>query len=259
MRVRSRRGAIVLPVRPDDTVRPGHAFLPMHWGSAYMGGHGVNALTNPARDPVSRQPELKHAAVAVEPARLPWQAMAWIAGDTAVLRAQLAPWLRGFEYAALLPCAAGPGVRLRLAAAAPAPSHVVDALAQALRLDRPHAAFDDVSRGIVRRVRLAGDAPGADAPGAFMLAGDVRAHDGLMAWAEGGAAPASLATLLMARGPAAPRPRTICACVGISEDAIRSGIEAGMDVAQLKDRLGCGSGCGSCLPEVRRMVALHGA
>src|SRR5690606_7081646 len=208
VRVRSRRGAIVLPVRPDDTVRPGHAFLPMHWGSAYMGGHGINALTNPARDPVSRQPELKHAAVAVEPARLPWQAMAWVAGDTAVLRAQLAPWLRGFEYAALLPCAAGPGVA---------------------------------------------------APGAFRLAGEVRAHDGLMAWAEGGAAPASLATLLMARAPAAPRTRTVCACVGVSEAAIRSGIESGMDVAQLKDRLGCGSGCGSCLPEVRRMVALHGA
>lgn len=264
VRVRSRRGAIVLPVRPDDTVRPGHAFLPMHWGSAYMGGHGINGLTNPARDPVSRQPELKHAAVAVEPARLPWQAMAWVAGDTAVLRAQLAPWLRGFEYAALLPCAAGPGVRLRLAAAAPAPSHVVDALAQALGLDQPDAAFDDVSRGIVRRVRLAADASGAvasgvEAPGAFMLAGDVRAHDGLMAWAEGGAAPASLATLLMARAPAAPRTRTVCACVGVSEAAIRSGIESGMDVAQLKDRLGCGSGCGSCLPEVRRMVALHGA
>jgi len=251
-RVRSRRGAIVLPARPDDTLKPGHAFLPMHWGSAYMAGLGVNALTNPSRDPVSRQPELKHAAVAVAPARLPWQAMGWLAGDAALLRPRLAPWLRRFEYAALLPCAAGPGVRLRVAADSAPPPHVVDALAQALGLAHPDAAFDDASRGVLRRLRLADGEPAA-----FLLAGDVRAHDGLLAWVEGGQAPPSLAMLLMGRTQAPPRARTVCACAGVTEQAIRAGAEAGLDAEGLKARLGCGSGCGSCMPEVRRLAALH--
>ncbi|HYG44675.1 MAG TPA: nitrate reductase [Bordetella sp.] len=251
-RVRSRRGAIVLPARPDDTLKPGHAFLPMHWGSAFMAGLGVNALTNPSCDPLSRQPELKHAAVAVAPARLPWQAMGWLAGDPALLRAQLAPWLRRFDYAVLVPCAAGPGVRLRVAADSAPPAHVVDALAQALGLERPDAAFDDASRGVLRRLRLLDGGPAA-----FLLAGDVRAHDALLGWAEGGNAPASLAMLLMGRTQSPPRARTVCACVGVTDQAIRAGAEAGLDADGLKARLGCGSGCGSCMPEVRRLAALH--
>ena len=41
---------------PGDDVRPGQAYLPMHWGSASLGGagmHGINALTSPARCPQS--------------------------------------------------------------------------------------------------------------------------------------------------------------------------------------------------------------
>jgi assimilatory nitrate reductase catalytic subunit len=49
------------------------AWLPMHWGSQFMNSAGVNALTLSARDPFSQQPELKHAAVAVDKADLPWQ------------------------------------------------------------------------------------------------------------------------------------------------------------------------------------------
>ncbi|CAM4083388.1 molybdopterin-dependent oxidoreductase [Bordetella tumulicola] len=253
-RVKSRRGSMVLPVRADDALRPGHVFLPMHWGSAFMAGLGVNALTNPARDPVSRQPELKHAAVAIAPAHLPWQVMGWLAGDPSVLRAQLAPWLRRFDYAVVLPCAVGPGVRLRLAADSPPPDHVLDALAQALGLEKPDAAFDDPSRGVLRRVRLQDGLPTA-----FLLAGDVRAHDGLLAWAEGGAAPASVAMLLMGRNQAVPRSRTVCACVGVTEQEILAGTQSGLDAEGLTAKLGCGTGCGSCMPEVRRLAALHTA
>jgi anaerobic selenocysteine-containing dehydrogenase len=64
--VRSRRGAIVVPARPTDRIRPGTVFVPMHWGPL-QDGHAapVNALLHRARDPVSLQPELKHCAVAL--------------------------------------------------------------------------------------------------------------------------------------------------------------------------------------------------
>ncbi|HAW23833.1 MAG TPA: hypothetical protein DCX38_10800, partial [Pseudomonas sp.] len=32
VKVRSRRGELLLPVHKDDSLRPGQAFLPMHWG-----------------------------------------------------------------------------------------------------------------------------------------------------------------------------------------------------------------------------------
>jgi len=87
----------------------------------------------------------------------------------------------------------------------------------------------------------------------------VRAHDGLLSWADGGAAPDSLAMLLMGRTQAAPRSRTVCACQGVTEQAIVAGAASGLDADSLKTKLGCGSGCGSCMPEIRRLVALHSA
>ncbi|WP_144636713.1 nitrate reductase [Bordetella genomosp. 13] len=251
VRVRSRRGGIVLPARADAGLLPGHAFLPMHWGSGFMAGDGVNALTNSARDPVSHQPELKHSAISVAAAALPWQAMAWVRGDAAALRRALMPWLARFPYAVLLPSAlGGGGLRLRAAAEAVPDISMLDELADALRLARPQAAFDDPARGLLRRAGL----DGAGRPDAFLLAGDARAHAGMLAWADGGLAPAGLASLLMGRGATAPRARTVCACMGVTDAAIEAGIAAGLDLDGLKAGLRCGTGCGSCVPEVRRML-----
>ena len=102
-RLRSRRGELVLPVQADEGLRPGLAFLPMHWGSGFIGGGGINALTLPDRDPRSCQPELKHCAIAAEPAALGWQAVAWLQGDAAALRERLSPWRARFPYAGAVP------------------------------------------------------------------------------------------------------------------------------------------------------------
>lgn len=247
-RLDSRRGGLVLPVQADDTLRPGHAFVPMHWGSAFMAGLGVNALTNPASDPISRQPELKFTALRAEPAGLAWQAAAWRQGDAVALRARLAPWLRRFDYAVLLPAGAG-GVRLRLASRVAPDAAVLHELADALDLRRPEVAYDDPARGCLRRV-----AAGQGVLRAFLLTGDLRAQEALLAWAAGGEAPASTAALLMGRVAGAARSRTVCVCNGVSEAAILKGIEQGCDLAALKDTLGCGTGCGSCVPEIRSLM-----
>ncbi len=68
-RVHSRRGWAILRVRLDDTLPPGTAFAPFHWGALHApaGAGAVNNLTHRATDPVSRQPGLKAAAIRVEP------------------------------------------------------------------------------------------------------------------------------------------------------------------------------------------------
>ncbi|KPF43574.1 nitrate reductase [beta proteobacterium AAP51] len=80
VRVASRRGALVLPVAANAAVAPAQAHIAMHWGSEWVSGDGVNGLTSAAVCPTSHQPELKHAAVRVEAAALPWQmaAAAWL-------------------------------------------------------------------------------------------------------------------------------------------------------------------------------------
>jgi len=152
-RVRTRRGQVILPVAVDEGLQPGHAFLHMHWGSGFIAGTGVNALACSARDPASRQPELKHSAANVAPVEMTWHAQAWIKGCAVTLRTRLMPWLRRFPYAVLVPSAlGGEGVRLRLASAAAPDRKTLDHLIHDLGLDAADLAFDDPARGIVRRL-----------------------------------------------------------------------------------------------------------
>ena len=59
--VRSRRGAIRLPVRVSDHVLPGSVFIPFHFREA-----AANVLTSDAIDPYGKIPEFKFCAVRLE-------------------------------------------------------------------------------------------------------------------------------------------------------------------------------------------------
>ncbi len=111
-RVSSRRGRIVLKARASSDMRPGDAFVAMHWGARFMAGDGTNALTLPAFDPHSKQPELKHAAVRIEPFAARWRGT-FTAPASADLQRATATWLPRFDYAALS-LAEGPEILLRL-------------------------------------------------------------------------------------------------------------------------------------------------
>ena len=62
MRVVSRRGEAVGPVRITDTIRADTVFMPFHWG----GSGCANLVTSDALDPASRMPEFKVCAVRLE-------------------------------------------------------------------------------------------------------------------------------------------------------------------------------------------------
>jgi anaerobic selenocysteine-containing dehydrogenase len=63
--VSSRRGNAVVQARVTEEIRPGTCFMPFHWGRQFGFHKAANNLTITARDPVSRQPELKACAVRV--------------------------------------------------------------------------------------------------------------------------------------------------------------------------------------------------
>ncbi len=60
---REQGGQSVAQCRVTDTVREGTCFLPFHWGRQWGFYKAANNLTLSARDPVSKQPELKACAV----------------------------------------------------------------------------------------------------------------------------------------------------------------------------------------------------
>jgi anaerobic selenocysteine-containing dehydrogenase len=61
--ITSRRGKAVAQCRVTETIREGTCFLPFHWGRSHGFWKSANNLTLSARDPISRQPELKACAV----------------------------------------------------------------------------------------------------------------------------------------------------------------------------------------------------
>ena len=62
VRVTTRRGAIELSARQDDSVPDGVVFIPFAYVEA-----AANLLTNPALDPFGKIPEFKYCAAKVEP------------------------------------------------------------------------------------------------------------------------------------------------------------------------------------------------
>jgi ferredoxin-nitrate reductase len=61
--IASRRGKLIAQCRVTSAIREGVCFAPFHWGRRLGFYKSANNLTLSARDPLSRQPELKACAV----------------------------------------------------------------------------------------------------------------------------------------------------------------------------------------------------
>jgi assimilatory nitrate reductase catalytic subunit len=53
------------------------------------------------------------------------------------------------------------------------------------------------------------------------------------------------------------RGKIICNCLDVAENEIIDTIQLGADLITLQNKLKCGTECGSCVPELRRLVQLH--
>lgn len=263
--VESRRGRVTLVAEASEDLRPGQAFLPMHWGSRFLSGHGalgVNAVTLPALDPVSRQPELKHCAVRITRASLPWRMVAFgypAGGEVLELFEALQPLLSRFAFAScVLLGREREGVLLRAAAELPVDPALIEAVDECFSLGGSDALrYDDARRGNGRRVRLADGRIGA-----ARLSGETAAEAWLKDMFEQQAAASELGRHLLspdARAPAGvtSRGRIVCNCWNLGESEIAlfarqcSGPPEAV-LAALQATLKCGTECGSCLPELRR-------
>ena len=68
-RLQSRRGSLSVTVQLRTRIRPGTVFLPMHWGASQGElACEANRLMHELGCPISKQPELKGAAVRLQPA-----------------------------------------------------------------------------------------------------------------------------------------------------------------------------------------------
>jgi assimilatory nitrate reductase catalytic subunit len=257
--LQSRRGSLIVPVEVDEGLKAGHAFMPMHWGDRFLKG-GVNQLTQPAYDPVSKQPELKHSGVRIDKVELPWRLFVLVEGNVQTRLSALRDLCEDFPYISLsLTGRDRPALLLRAASSAAPDSTLMQRIDELLDLiEGPLLAYDDTSGGISKRIRL-----DQGRITAVRLAGETLAKDWLQTlWHEGRQIDEALRRWLLAPlsaapglgGKAAALSKTLCNCMNVSESAVCDAIAEGMDLQQLKKQLGCGSVCGSCVPEIKRLL-----
>jgi assimilatory nitrate reductase catalytic subunit len=244
----------------------------MHWGDETVLG-GVNSLTSPAFCPQSRQPELKHAAVQIARAELPWRlvALAWCDEAQALeLRGALRPWFDSFAYATCVPFGRErSGVLFRAAAAEALSADLLKRIAALFGLEGADTlSYADARRGQRRSVRLT--RTGSDQHlDAFLLAGDTRAEAWIAPLLQQALPAQAYGRFLLAPGaqppgPAPVRSPQVCSCFDVSEIAIQQTLAAcegppDVRLATLQATLRCGTQCGSCLPTLKRLVGLQSA
>jgi len=274
--VTSKRGSILVPAMASDEIGLSQAFIAMHWGAEYLSGlsstgeplAGVNALTTSAYCPTSKQPELKHAAVKVLKAELPWTLLAvgWLPEAKALeAREGLRALMAQFPFASCVPFGRErTGVLFRAAAHdAPEPA-LVERIEALLGLQTADALrYVDKRLGQRRTARLVREGESTRLE-AFVLAGDTRAEVWIKPLLQDELPAAAYGRLLLMPGAKAPvgvaaKGRQVCTCFNVSEDAILdrlAGCEGSDEqrLAALQAGLQCGTNCGSCVPELKRLV-----
>jgi len=291
VQVQSRRSQLIAPVQADDGLAPMQTYMAMHWGQEALSGldshgrpvPGVNSLTDPTFCPKSKQPELKHAAVRIHPAALPWRlvGVAWLPADQALaVREQLRPWMAAFAFASCVlfgregegdanAAAAQVGVLLRTghseAPGASAVRQIEDMLTMGGMGGTDVLRYDDPSRGQHRAMRLQRGSDGTHLR-AFVLAGNIAAETWLRPLLQDALRVDALGHALLQpdrepQGATKPRGKQVCTCFNVSETDIAGAMGAcpmdadiGMRLALVQGALKCGTNCGSCLPAVRKLV-----
>ena len=264
VRVRSRRGELLIQARASEQISRTHTFLAMHWGEEFLGGaEGVNTLTLREFCPLSKQPELKHAAVDIERAHFPWRlvAMAWLPERALQAQQQLRASMREFPFAVCVPFGTDrTGVLFRAAALQPAAASVLAQIENLLELDSVDALrYADPRRGRTRTVRVCDDQMHG-----FLLGGEIASELWMREWLLQQAPVRGLGAQLLQPGAVAPglvalRSRQVCSCFDVSESSIRETLAqtegtAEQRLALLQGALRCGTNCGSCVPELQRLV-----
>jgi assimilatory nitrate reductase catalytic subunit len=235
-RVSTVAGSALFRVALSTGQRRGDLCVPMHWTDAMAGEARANRLPVSDTDPFSGQPGFKNSPAMAEPVAADWRAFlvcSQAPASPAVLwwsRSRIAQgWL--YELAGEGQCDAGallaPGERLEAA---------------------------DLARGM-RRIVVRGAQGEVVAALYVTRSGELPSRQWV---AEQLGSTSGSALELLAGRPATPQPdrgAIVCVCHGIGANRIREAASAG---AASVDAIGkatlAGTNCGSCRPEIARML-----
>ncbi|MGV6807356.1 MAG: (2Fe-2S)-binding protein, partial [bacterium] len=233
----------------DAGIRAGQLFAPMHWNDQFASDGRIAKLIPSVTDPVSGQPESKFVAVSV--ARCEVKSWASLLSIEPLDMSTFDFWIR-------TPLASEAGAaRYEVAMFREDTSKLAEMIERVVGA-KPDVRFDDEKFAAHRMIFAAG---GSVRTLAFLG----RHHESLPAasWSNDLFKMRLLPnawTLLAGKSPSgADKGRLVCSCYEVGENQIIGEILRGACTTRaLGEKLSCGTNCGSCLPELRSLIAEHG-
>ena len=246
-RLISRYGSMLARVQISSDQRAGSVFVPMHWSDAFAKSARVDALVAPITDPISGQPESKHTPVRIEAYQPAWQGFA-------LSRTRLN--LPDTSYCA---CTQGAGYWRHEIAGDTLPHDWRDWVQAALSRTLELFEYRDAAMGRYRAACLQDGRLEA----VFFIAPDQHLPE--REWLcslfdKSQLEQADRTGLLAARAPkGSDTGRIVCACFGVGEKTLLGAIQAQSlkSVEAVGQCLKAGTNCGSCVPEIRRLLVQH--
>ncbi|MGL4965317.1 MAG: molybdopterin-dependent oxidoreductase [Inquilinus sp.] len=250
VRLKSGWGRALARARITPDQMPGQAFLAMHWNDRFTTDCVVGKLASPAVDPVSGQPELKHTPVALDRVPLGWEG--FLVSRRRMRPTGLVYWTRRAAAGCQIYALGGPEP--------PADGIILGRSLLAPGKGRQVIEFADAKRGLFRLATLESGglaeclfvAPPGKLPDPEWLLARFAAEVPQLDEADRRA-------LLSGRAPAgvAAEGRIVCACLGVGLERILRTLRdgQGIGVKELGALLGAGTNCGSCVPELKEIVA----
>ena len=242
-RVTSDHGSAVVRAKVDSHINEGNVFMPMHWTRRNSRTGHTGLLVNPETDPYSRQPDFKHSPVRIERYKVPLHGL---------LISRQKQRLEHFDYATEV--RATDCFRYELAGNA-----IEEQCVEMTGSDRERIDYCDPVSGVKRSAWFA-----LGRLQAVLLVSEkqevLRSCDRgwlQQAFQQEDIPFADRWRLLAGMPPSGEDAgKVVCACFGVGEKSICRAIEQEgyTETAQIGKVLKAGTNCGSCLPEIRRLI-----
>ncbi|MBJ7416772.1 MAG: molybdopterin-dependent oxidoreductase [Niveispirillum sp.] len=238
-RVISLQGEAVLRVAITEAQRAGQVFIPMHWSDTLSAKGAIGRLIAPHTDPISGQPESKHVPVRVERFITAWAGLFFTT--------------RKHEFSAIPYWVRQEAGACRIFELAGDDAPALSGLEDCEVLD-----FTDPSRAVTRRAWV----KDGKLTAALFLAPERPeiSRDWLSAlFAKPALTALDRTRLLAGRAPeteGADDGPIVSSCHGVGRNKIAAAVRSGKacSVADIGKLTAAGTGCGSCLPEIKEIL-----
>lgn len=238
-------GEMIARVQLSDDQRIGSVFVPIHWSDTHARRGRADALVNPATDPISGQPEFKHTPVRLQPYGPKWQGFLLTRAPLDFYAGEYQVTIRGEGH-----------WRYELAGEA-SPTSWPAQVREWFGADGEWLEFEDKKGGRFRAARVDQErlavcffvAPTHELPTRTWLQA-MFTRDALR--------PEERLSLLSGRAPAGTVSEgpIVCACFGVGRDRLLGAIRSGLVTPQaIGEKLRAGTNCGSCVPEIKALIA----